>query len=199
MILRHLIIVFAILCVFTTTTRTVVGQAEEEDSAEFMAFMDACVKDDVAAVRTTIETHPTWVNQRSSKGETCLHVAGIRGAPAVTEAVLQAGGDPNIRSTYEYGLRMHPLSWNAFAGHVENARLLLKADADPNLDFDKMSEPGTKLTALDVVEQILRFYEDDRTTDARHEGFKEFHKLLLSVGGKRYHELETGNVQDKEF
>ena len=77
-----------------------------------------CTEGKLDTLKEILASHPDWVNKRSDQGESCLHVAGILGQEEVTTAILKAGGDPNIRSTYEQGLRMHPLSWNVYHGHV---------------------------------------------------------------------------------
>ena len=107
-----------------------------------------------------------WVNARTDNGESCLHLTGIYGHSQVTWLLLQKGADPHIRSTNEAGLRMHPLSWNVYGGHVENIELLLKYGADVNLDFDGMNgNPVVAVTALDVKLQLQQNKKgDDRFT-----------------------------------
>lgn len=123
-----------------------------------------------------------WVNARTDNGETCLHLTGIYGATQVTELLLQKGADPNVRSTYEGGLRMHPLSWNVYGGHIDNIDLLLKHGADVNLDFDGMGEAGA-VTALDVALQLVQNEKgDDR--------FTKLEKILRKHGAKTTEELK---------
>jgi ankyrin repeat protein len=148
-------------------------------------------------VRTALEEHPDWLQIRSSHGETCLHVAGIYGAAAVTRAVLQAGADPNVRSTYEHGLRMHPLSWNVYGGHVTNAQLLLEHGADPNLDVDPMENGASPETVLDIVQRILGAFDenykdnDNQNEDSRYTAFREIEKLLLKYDAKNFAALNS--------
>lgn len=124
-----------------------------------------------------------------------MHVAGIEGASTVTLFLLQAGADPDVRSTYQYGLRMHPLSWNVYGGHVKNVQLLLDFGADPNLDVDSMERNGNdeRETVLEIVQRILKAFEDDNNNnkedDARYNAFREIQRLLLERGAKRYAEL----------
>jgi ankyrin repeat protein len=96
---------------------------------------------------------------------------------------------------------MHPLSWNAYAGHVENIRLLLQHGAEVNADVDSMSSNGDnkkKITALDIVEQFLQVQEgadnaggDD--ADPANERFVKTRELLLQHGAKRYADLTSSS------
>jgi hypothetical protein len=89
--------------------------------------------------------------------------AGIYGHAHIAELVLQAGGDANIRSTFAGGLRMTPLSWNVYGGHVAATKVLLQHGAHVNLDFDAASHSGRKgssstkkkVTVYDVLMDIL--------------------------------------------
>jgi hypothetical protein len=71
--------------------------------------------------------------------------------------VLQAGGDANIRSTFTGGLRMTPLSWNVYGGHLEAAKVLLQHGAQVNLDFDAPNGKDSikKVTVYDALTDIL--------------------------------------------
>ena len=138
------------------------GEEEGEEESEVIVsadFLHACTNGDVPQVQALLQEHPEWVNGRSEQGETCLHVAGIYGQPDISRLLLQAGANPNVRSTFEHGLRMTPLSWNVYAGHVENARVLLQeGKANVNMDFDAMGPPDDAprlLTCYDVVLEIL--------------------------------------------
>eukprot|EP00977_Amphora_coffeiformis_P006591 scaffold1424_cov168-Amphora_coffeaeformis.AAC.4 len=157
-------------------------------------FLQACTEGDVEKVDAFLQEHPAWNNGRSDQGETCLHVAGIFGRPDVTRRLLQAGADPNARSTFEFGLRMTPLSWNVYAGHVETARVLLEVGkANVNLDFDAMGPPdGPKhyVTCYDIVLEILKTYEKESQGDARQESFLEMKALLESYGAKTYESIQ---------
>ena len=102
-------------------------------------------------LKPILKKHPDFATAFSEMGESCLHAASIMGHIPVTEAVLKAGGNPNVRSTFAQGLRMTPLSWNVFGGHVENAQVLLEAGADVNMPFDHMTAEGKEtVTVLDT-------------------------------------------------
>eukprot|EP00527_Entomoneis_sp_CCMP2396_P008052 CAMPEP_0198154584 /NCGR_PEP_ID=MMETSP1443-20131203/68675_1 /TAXON_ID=186043 /ORGANISM="Entomoneis sp., Strain CCMP2396" /LENGTH=224 /DNA_ID=CAMNT_0043821265 /DNA_START=116 /DNA_END=790 /DNA_ORIENTATION=+ len=169
-------------------------------------FLDACTEGKVEIVKDMLQQNPTWVKGTSPDGETCLHVAGIYGQAAVTQAVLQhEGADPNTRTTYEKGLRMHPLSWNVFAGHVDTAKVLLEHGADVNLDFDAGGGSNTStttiITAMDVVNQILGANANDNENDGSGssgmEPFQKMKALLQSYNGKTWVELQA--AKDKEL
>lgn len=127
-----------------------------------------------------------WANARTDNGESCLHLAGIYGHSQVTELLLKKGANPNHRSTWEQGLRMHPLSWNVYGGHVDNVRILLEYGADVNLDFDSMSEDKIPVTALDITVQLRQVEEGD-------ERFSQVEALLRQHGA-----LTATELQDKK-
>jgi ankyrin repeat protein len=129
------------------------------------------------------------LNARTDNGEACLHLTGIYGHSEVTRLLLQKGADPNIRSTYEAGLRMHPLSWNLYGGHAENIELLLKYGADVNLDFDGMGNPVVAVTPLDVTLQLVQNEEGD-------ERFTKIEQVLRLHGGKTMAELKGQHAEE---
>jgi len=153
------------------------------DTGDFLPFemLDACTTGDVAVIQQMLKKHPEYADGRSKQGESCLHVAGIMGQTAVTTTILEAGGDPNIRTTFEEGLRMHPLSWNVYGGHVETAAVLLEHGAAVNADIDNMYTKGQKVTPLDLVEEFTSAHVD--------ENFHKMKELLLKYGAKRYKDL----------
>lgn len=130
-----------------------------------------------------------WVHARTPNGEACLHLTGIFGHSDVTRYLLTHGADPNIRSTYSEGLRMHPLSWNVYGGHIENIELLLQHGAEVNLDFDGMAG-SSEVTALDVVKQIQSAENGD-------ERFTKIEALLLQHGAKTYSELQQAKSKEE--
>jgi hypothetical protein len=80
------------------------------------------------------------------------------------------------------GLRMHPLSWNIYGGHVDNAALLLEYGADVNADFDSMKKEDGAVTSLDIVLQL----QDNEQGDER---FVQLEKVLRRYGAKTMAEL----------
>ena len=147
-------------------------------------FFFSCSGGDIEGISDFLEYHPTWVNSRTENGESCLHLAGIYGHSDVTEYMLKRGADPNIRSTYEQGLRMHPLSWNVYGGHVDNVALLLKYGADVNLDFDGMDASNAPVTVLDVVTELTK-------TEAGDASFVKIESILRQYGAKTMQELSS--------
>jgi hypothetical protein len=162
--------------------------AEPGDFLPF-EFLDACTTGDVDAVKAMLKERPGWVNSRSKQGESCLHVAGIMGQAGITAAILQAGGDPDIRTAFSEGLRMHPLSWNVYGGHLETAAVLLEGGADVNLDVDDMYNPGQPVTVLDLIEYTLDVGHIDKR-------FQQVKDLLLKFGAKRYKDLSKKGDED---
>jgi ankyrin repeat protein len=165
----------------------------------FDNFLMACSKGDMGTVENEVREHPEFVLGQSRNGESCLHVAGILGQVDVTRFILQHGGNPNQRSTYEHGLRMAPLSWNVYGKHVTNVRLLLEAGADVNLDFDYMDN-GKKVvvTALDLLYIIDTFSDGDTISDepndtAGDRTHYDMRDLLLLYGAKRYQNIQANS------
>jgi ankyrin repeat protein len=173
--------------------------SNEGDSAEFENFLHACTNGEMDVIEIALLEDPHFVNRKSAMGETCLHVAGIRGQTAVTKRLVQAGADPNVRSDYNQGLRMHPLSWNVYGGHVETARALLEGGANVNLDVDYMIRPTEKVTVLDLVLSLLQGYDnhDEKYKDDPAVG-KHFRMrdLLLEFGAKQFKDLEEASVKE---
>lgn len=176
------VIKISLFVLFLTLPPVVMSDEELVDSDFFFACSGGKLDD----IKSFLKEHPGWVNARTDNGEACLHLTGIHGYSDATEYLLVVGGaDPNVRSTYDQGLRMHPLSWNIYGGHVANVDLLLKHGADVNLDFDSMDGSKAPVTALDVVLQLTKNEEGD----AR---FVQLEKLLRAHGAKTMKELTSG-------
>eukprot|EP00934_Nitzschia_sp_Nitz4_P007617 Nitzschia sp. Nitz4//scaffold98_size77359//13658//14296//NITZ4_005538-RA/size77359-processed-gene-0.32-mRNA-1//-1//CDS//3329560727//7607//frame0 len=181
------LIQICLVVLFLTLPQVVLGDVDTVKPSS--DYFYACSSGDLETVQSLLTEHPSWTNARTDNGEACLHLTGIYGYPAVTEYLLLHGADPNIRSTYEQGLRMHPLSWNVYGGHVANVQLLLQHGADVNLDFDGMGSNTSKVTALDVVLELVKNEDgDDR--------FVRLEKLLRAHGGKTIGEMEAMSEQD---
>mmetsp|Transcript_19182 Transcript_19182/g.54456 ORF Transcript_19182/g.54456 Transcript_19182/m.54456 type:complete len:214 (+) Transcript_19182:130-771(+) len=154
-------------------------------------FFHFCSGGKLDGIRTALEQNPDWLTATTANGEHCLHLTGIFGHSDVTEYVLQQGADPNVRSTYSQGLRMHPLSWNVYGGHIDNIRLLLKHGADANLDFDAMGNNG-KVTAMDIALQLVQNEQND-------ERFVDIVALLKEYDAKTFDELESARSGSAEL
>jgi ankyrin repeat protein len=160
-------------------------------------FLQACSQGDVDFVEAQLSDDPSLVHGRSAQGETCLHVAGITGQSLVTQRILDGGGDPNVRTTFAQGLRMHPLSWNVYGGHVDTARVLLEHGASVNLPVDSMKNPTEKVTVLDILLDILSVDQEasKASPDPRLGKYYEMKTLLVKHGAKRFVDL----VEDQEL
>ncbi len=155
--------------------------AESEEVGPSAEFFNACSGGDTAVVTKSLKEHPEWANAYTQNGETCLHLTGIYGADRVTMILLENGANPNLRSTYEKGLRMHPLSWNVYGGHVANIEILLEGGADINLDFDSM-KTNTPVTVLDVLLELQKNEPGD-------ERFVNMEKVFRKNGAKTMEEV----------
>ncbi|KAL7523736.1 hypothetical protein ACHAXR_000308 [Thalassiosira sp. AJA248-18] len=153
---------------------------EQENSEYFFA----CSGGELATTKTLLEKDPSLVHATTQDGEHCLHLSAIGGNAEIVRLLLDKGADPDIRSKWGKGMRMHPLSWNTFYGRYEIIELLLKHGADVNADFDiSKTEKGT---VLDVVEQIL-LGEQDAEEKAR---FIKTRNILVKNGAIRFASLE---------
>lgn len=128
------------------------------------------------------------MNKSTSDGESCLHLAAIPGSDEITKLLLDLGADPNVRSTFKGGLRMHPLSWNVYGGHYESIKLLLENGAEVNADFD--SGDGSIITVLDVNSKFLDTSSGDGEPSPHAEIYEKIQALLLKHGAKTYAELQ---------
>jgi len=155
-------------------------------------YLHACSEGELESLEIILEEHPDFVNRQSSMGEGCLHVAAVLGQTAITRTALRAGANPNMRSTFKDGLRMTPLSWNVYGGHVETARALLEGGADVNMDFDSMMNPEETVTVLDVLYDFILAVGKDEKTDPNDPHYGKYHKmkdLLLEYGAMRYKDV----------
>jgi hypothetical protein len=191
------------LVAWSSSSSSSLGQAAAGDAAaavqeEFDNFLHACTNGEMDVLEIALTEDPHYVHGKIAMGESCLHVAGIKGQTAVTKRLLQAGADPNVRSDYEKGLRMHPLSWNVYGGHVETARALLEGGANVNLDIDHMIRPTEKVTVLDLVLAMLQGYdgEDEEKYKDNPTVGKQFlmRDLLLEFGAKQFKDLDTNEA-----
>ncbi len=163
-----------------------VTESSEPKEEENSDFFFACSGGDLSTVQTLLEIDPSLIHKTTASGEHCLHLCALEGATDIVQLLLEAGADPDVRSTWEQGLRMHPLSWNTFYGRHEIVELLLKHGADVNADFDLGTSDafGAKegTTVLDVIEKILIGIEDE----GEKERFLKTRNVLVKYGAARY-------------
>mmetsp|Transcript_19572 Transcript_19572/g.26871 ORF Transcript_19572/g.26871 Transcript_19572/m.26871 type:complete len:224 (-) Transcript_19572:153-824(-) len=151
-------------------------------------FFGACSGGNAEVIAKEIEKNPEIANAHTTDGESCLHLVSISGSVEVAKILLEAGADPNYRTTWEKGLRMHPLSWNVYGGHYEIVRLLLDGGARVNDDFDLSPTSDEKVTVMDISGQLLQNMKiDPNDADDR---FALTHRLLLKKGGKKFVDLQ---------
>ena len=157
-------ITLSILCSAASFNLAAATSTEEattvaDDNSEFFR---TCSDGNYEKFQSLLSTNPSLIHATTKDGEHCLHLVAISGSTQIARTLLEQGADPNIRSTWKNGLRMHPLSWNTFYGRYEIIELLLDHGADIEADFDlggsvKDEKTGEleKVTVLDVVEKIL--------------------------------------------
>lgn len=171
----------AMLCLCMMSVVAASSDPEEENSEYFFA----CSGGELSTAKMLLEKDSSLAHATTKNGEHCLHLTALSGSAEIAKLVLDAGADPDIRSTWDSGLRMHPLSWNTFYGRHEIIELLLKYGANVNADFDLGGE-AKKATVLDVVEQILLATKDGE----EKERFVKTRNILVKNGAKRYATLE---------
>jgi Ankyrin repeats (3 copies) len=198
-LVRVLLLVLCWYCAKVVALDAANGGDNSEDDP-FEHFLTACAEGNLQVVEILLQEHADILTGHSRQGESCLHAAGIYGQTAVTKLVLQHGGNPNQRSTFAQGLRMTPLSWNVYGGHVETAQALLEAGAHVNMDFDHMTSTGELelLTALDLLYSNM----PDSAATGKDTGQDEYYKkqadmrdLLLKHGAKQYFELAEASLE----
>ncbi|KAL7551387.1 hypothetical protein ACHAWF_018151 [Thalassiosira exigua] len=168
---------------------SLVSASDAKQDEENSEYFFACSGGDLAAVTEKMDADPSLVHKTTKDGEHCLHLVAISGNSEIAKLLLDKGADPDIRSKWEKGLRMHPLSWSTFYGRYEIIELLLKHGADVNADFDfggKENGEPAKGTVLDVVEQILLGSEDTENK----ERFIKTRNILVKNGALRYTSIE---------
>lgn len=164
--------------------------ATNPENDENSEYFFACSGGELSTVKSLLEKDPSLVHKTTKDGEHCLHLSALSGNAEIVQLLLDSDADPNIRSNWEGGLRMHPLSWSTFYGRFDIIELLLKHGADPNADFDlgKKDEKGEdeKGTVLDVIEQILLGEQDAE----EKERFIKTRNILVKHGAIRYASVE---------
>jgi|Transcript_20981 hypothetical protein len=180
------------LLVVSSVLYTAFASTDADDAPnheENKDYFFACSGGELSKIQDLLSTDPSLVNTVTNDGEHCLHLSALSGNAEIVQLLLEKGADPNVRSTFEGGLRMHPLSWCTYYGRNDIIELLLKHGADVNADFDLGGgEPGgesVKVTALDVIEKILFGIE----TDEGKERFLETRNVLVKNGAKRWASL----------
>jgi len=171
-----------ILFLVTMTFHGISATDKDDPNAEYFF---GCSGGEFEKVKALIEKDPSLAHTTTKDGEHCLHLCALSGNADIVKLLLDVGADPDVRTTFDGGMRMHPLSWSTFYGRHAIIELLLKANADVNADFD--ISPGQKGTVLDVVEQILLSGLDDSEDKER---FIQTRNVLVKNGAVRYASLK---------
>jgi ankyrin repeat protein len=97
-------------------------------------------------------------------------------------------------------LRMTPLSWNVFGGHLETAKALLDGGAQVNLDVDTTANGNglRKVTVLDIVEMITpEPPHPDMKPSPKVKKFIDLKAMLIKYGAKKYEALVENTAVDE--
>mmetsp|Transcript_24199 Transcript_24199/g.37946 ORF Transcript_24199/g.37946 Transcript_24199/m.37946 type:complete len:211 (+) Transcript_24199:109-741(+) len=181
------------LTVATTTESLDESTTSSPSSTDNAEFFHTCSEGNYPKFKSLLTTNnpKDLIHSTTPDGEHCLHLVAISGNTQIATTLLKNGADPDIRSTWKNGLRMHPLSWNTFYGRFEIVELLLQYGADVEADFDLNVGSGgmgelEKVTVLDVVEKILssEMEEEERMR------FVKTRNVLMRYGAVRYATVE---------
>jgi len=110
--------------------RALKEEVDRRVAADAAAFVDACDRGDLEAVREALARDPGLVRAAHPAGHggwTGLHSAAKKGHVAVARLLLEHGADPNAR---EVGDNTYPLHRAAAGGHLDVMRALLDAGGD---------------------------------------------------------------------
>lgn len=190
-------ITLAVLCNAMMINLATAATTKEESTkntaaADNSEFFHTCSDGNYDKFKSLLDADPSLIHATTKDGEHCLHLCAISGNTQIVQTLLEKGANPDIRSTWKDGLRMHPLSWNTFYGRHEIIELLLKYGADIEADFDlggsinEKTGELEKVTVLDVVEKILASEVDDE----QRMRFAVTRNLLMKHGAVRYAVVE---------
>lgn len=190
-------ITVSVLCssammIHLATATTTEGENTNTAAADNSEFFHTCSDGNYDKFKSLLDADPSLVHATTKDGEHCLHLCAISGNTEIVKTLLEKGANPDIRSTYKQGLRMHPLSWNTFYGRHDIIELLLQYGADIEADFDlggsinEKTGELTKVTVLDVVEKILANEVDDE----QRMRFALTRNVLMKHGAVRYATIE---------
>lgn len=207
--LRSFLLALVAVVLVSSCPATPTAAAIELDESLSNEFFFACSGGKTDTIRKLLDKHgKDLANLKTNEGETCLHLCSIDTtgqAVHIAKALLEAGADPNVRTTFEQGQRMTPLSWHTYAGNYDIVELLLDAEADINKDFD-LHPPSapvqTIVTALDIAEKLSGVEDmaesvekEEKDKNSNGEGndprdrFKLTYDLLKSRGGKNWEDI----------
>ncbi|KAL7460957.1 hypothetical protein ACHAXS_001391 [Conticribra weissflogii] len=188
--ISKLLLIFDILTTFPLIATAAFDDDTPPKPQENTKYFFACSSEDLTSgfsiAKDLISEDESLVHTTTNDGEHCLHLSALGGNEELVQLLLEKGADPNIRSTFVHGLRMHPLSWSVYYGRYKIIDLLLKHGADVNADFDVKRGPDEvqPATVLDVVEEILLQIEDG--DESTRERFIETRNVLVRHGARRY-------------
>ena len=207
--LRSLLLLVTVVLISSSCPATPTAAAIDLDESLSNEYFFACSGGKTDTVRKLLDGHgKDLANLKTKEGETCLHLCSIDTtgqAVHIARALLEAGADPNVRTTFEQGQRMTPLSWHTYAGNYDIIELLLDAGANINTDFD-LHPPSapvqTIVTALDIAEKLSGVEDmaesvekEEKNKNSNGKGndprdrFKLTYDLLKSRGGKNWEDI----------
>ena len=209
---------FSLVAVVLISSSAAAAASTELDESLSNEYFFACSGGKTDTVRKLLGRHgKDLANARTKEGETCLHLCSIDTtgqAVHIARALLEAGADPNVRTTFEQGQRMTPLSWHTYAGNYDIVELLLDAGATINDDFDLYPPNApvqTIVTALDIAEKLsgvedmaesVEKEETDKSSNGEgndpRDRFKLTYDLLKSRGGKKWEDIDKGRAAAEE-
>ena len=162
-------------------------------SADKKAFFSDVQETNLPRVRSALENHPEWLDEKNPHGWTPLCWAAYRNQKKMVAFLVGEGADVNAGDK----LGRAPLYWSADHGEKMLVELLLSkgAEIDAVDDYDRTAlHMAVWRNHLDVAEVLIvagadvnAKAVDDHTPlyIATREGHKEMADLLRKHGGKR--------------
>jgi ankyrin repeat protein len=113
--------------------RALKAEVEQRQTSNVTLFFEACVKGDLAAIRSFLANDPSLIRVHHPDmpypDATALHALAVRGHTAGVRILLEHGADIHARDTGDNATALH---WAVGQNQIEAARVLLDAGADAN-------------------------------------------------------------------
>ena len=139
------------------------GSAKDAEPPLLTATFMGNTLQSIEIVRTLIDAGADVNTTQSKYKETPLHYATRSGNRTISEALLKAGGNPNVQSKNG----STPLQYAVSDGHVEIAKLLLENGADPEIRNDASFRPIDQINACPNPEAIRKIFREAGQDDTR--------------------------------
>ncbi|PGH10978.1 hypothetical protein AJ79_05129 [Helicocarpus griseus UAMH5409] len=146
-------------------------------------FFIACACGYLEIVNEVIRQTPGVLQARNKNGRTCLHIAAYYGQVGVAEALLENGGDGNVRTEDEKSQTVLHLA--AIRGHTEMVVMLLRKQEDVRVNATDKDcwtalHHAAKHGHAGVIRTLLEERADVDINATAHADSDDFMTLLLN-------------------